>query len=882
MEISASRRQSQSRLSQQSSFFHNDADRVRSGSPERILDNRSQQDLIVTAATKKTWADLVNEIPQNPCILPLFLDNHGASNRISGITDDTILLEGQLKKAGNSEKEDGLRNRYFYLTRKYIIYHVKANGPARGRVYFEDIVGMVSRDESIFRPQPNLEWEKDRAKQHDLRQTDFVLVTSRIGFERGRQYLIRAPNKAERQLWAICINDILDMYKDRPVVAVSTFLFVRRRVRWFYFGDYCQIFVACLIMLNFGLNIVEAQFTLLPSTDPTSILFSNLDTVFTVLFTVELMINMFSTLVHAFFADPWNYFDFTVVAISLLSLGMTNMPAAGPMRLLRCFRVFRLFKRIKALRQLIVALICSIPPMLNAFALVCLITSIYSLMAATFFSRVKPDEFGDFFSSVFTMFQVMTADAWSDLARDMFVSTGSPAAVAAFFVSFQVISSLVLLNVVIAVLLDEFHKAAEQNQRAPNAGGGRERESALDRIAASLAGYRDRRDLDSRIAALFRYVVDGGMPGYTGRHPLAQLLGPEELSLGFQRLGFLPPINFTDKDWREMVLEPGLARETAGGGAARLALDGFGRLVRRGVWRRTLRQLHETAESERRSWDSDSVAVAFQALKEVLIDESLADADTPAPIPGLFTLPEDDPCALTQLRVLLAGLDEAARRVEALERLLPAAGQPPAPDYPPHRAGYSCGNGSAGNGNGGAVNGHGAVVNGSPLCSNGKSPSCSSLAGTERAADLRRRLAERLNGNAELAAFAARRRPSEDGPVVGGGDSDSGQASLGAGSVVRVGRARAIRSGLPERSLDFVIAHAGAGEWRRLEAPSPSAASATRPSPTSENGVLLEALASRSSNKSPMAAARAAASRLTASQVTEVALSQATEVGSQL
>ncbi len=40
-----------------------------------------------------------------------------------------------------------------------------------------------------------------------------------------------------------------------------------------------------------------------------------------------------------------------VVVVSLLSLGMTDLPGAGPLRLLRCFRVFRLFKRIPSLRQ---------------------------------------------------------------------------------------------------------------------------------------------------------------------------------------------------------------------------------------------------------------------------------------------------------------------------------------------------------------------------------------------------------------------------------------------------------------------------------------------------------------------------------------------------
>lgn len=81
-----------------------------------------------------------------------------------------------------------------------------------------------------------------------------------------------------------------------------------------------------------------------------------------------------------------------------MSLGLQNLPGADVLRLLRCFRVFRLFKRIPSLRQIIVALSASVPPMINAFALVCLVTAIYAIMSVTFFSTKAPEQFGDFFT----------------------------------------------------------------------------------------------------------------------------------------------------------------------------------------------------------------------------------------------------------------------------------------------------------------------------------------------------------------------------------------------------------------------------------------------------------------------------------------------------
>jgi len=54
----------------------------------------------------------------------------------------------------------------------------------------------------------------------------------------------------------------------------------------------------------------------------------------------------------------------------------------------------------------------------------------------------------------------MTGDQWGDITRELFAQAEVPALTAMFFVSYQLLVSFVLVNVVIAVLLDEFAKAA--------------------------------------------------------------------------------------------------------------------------------------------------------------------------------------------------------------------------------------------------------------------------------------------------------------------------------------------------------------------------------------------------------------------------------------
>ena len=183
------------------------------------------------------------------------------------------------------------------------------------------------------------------------------------------------------------------------------------------------------------------------------------------------------------------------------------------LRLLRTFRVFRLFKRVPSLRQILIALNLSIPPMMNAFALVCLVTCIYSIMAVSFFSSFWPEYFGDFFTTMFTMFQILTGDDWAYISRQLIAITGNGPGVAIFFVSYQLLVSFVLVNVVIAVLLDEFARAATKSTSLQmERHKVKEKAPVHDRcpltiIAKDLCTYHDVDDLEKRITFLFLRIV---------------------------------------------------------------------------------------------------------------------------------------------------------------------------------------------------------------------------------------------------------------------------------------------------------------------------------------------------------------------------------------
>merc|ERR1719487_767998 len=162
-----------------------------------------------------------------------------------------------------------------------------------------------------------------------------------------------------------------------------------------------------------------------------------------------------------------------------------KMPLPGPMKLLRmmrAFRVFRLFKRIESLRKILSSLARAIPGVMNAFLIQFIVMCIYAIIAVDRFHDYGEDlsivnekdqtigyttgreqafgfeYFGDFGKSLYTMFQVLTGESWSEaIARPLFNSNQATVSIGAavFFVSFQILCGVVLVNVVVAVLLEK-------------------------------------------------------------------------------------------------------------------------------------------------------------------------------------------------------------------------------------------------------------------------------------------------------------------------------------------------------------------------------------------------------------------------------------------
>jgi hypothetical protein len=128
--------------------------------------------------------------------------------------------------------------------------------------------------------------------------------------------------------------------------------------------------------------------------------------------------------------------------------------------------------------------------------------------------------FQKFSVALFTMFQITTGDGWvTDIVRPM--NNGDlihDFPINLFFVSYFLITNVVMLNIVVAVLLDEFVNTTQEykDEKANSLMSGRRQHHVLDPLLDKLVHFSTETDLVAQIKALFSMLDndDNGGVGY--------------------------------------------------------------------------------------------------------------------------------------------------------------------------------------------------------------------------------------------------------------------------------------------------------------------------------------------------------------------------------
>ncbi len=244
-------------------------------------------------------------------------------------------------------------------------------------------------------------------------------------------------------------------------------------------------FVLVVIIINAVTLGLETSPTITAAVGPILTLLDNLALA---VFTAELIMKMLA-LRSGFVRDPWNIFDFVVVAIAFV-------PAAGSLTVLRSMRVFRVLRLISSLsrlRTIVQALVLSLPSIGWITLLMIVVFYIFSVMATNLFGAAFPQWFGSLSETFFTLFQVMTLESWAmGVARP--VMDAFPYAWL-FFVPFVLLSSFVVLNVFIAIIVNGMDQARAEEETRTSA----DTDTAEPDLEAELACLRAQLDKVERL-----------------------------------------------------------------------------------------------------------------------------------------------------------------------------------------------------------------------------------------------------------------------------------------------------------------------------------------------------------------------------------------------
>ena len=147
-----------------------------------------------------------------------------------------------------------------------------------------------------------------------------------------------------------------------------------------------------------------------------------------------------------YFKNGWNIFDFIIVIVSLAAA--TSGLAA--IRAFRVLRVLRLVTAVPRMRVVVSALLDAIPGIASVGLIVILIVYVFAVIAANLYGAEHQALFGDVFSAMYTLFQVMTLEGWPDIAAE--VSETHPNSWI-FFLTFVLIATFTMLNLFVAIVV---------------------------------------------------------------------------------------------------------------------------------------------------------------------------------------------------------------------------------------------------------------------------------------------------------------------------------------------------------------------------------------------------------------------------------------------
>uniref|UniRef100_A0A7N6AZ22 Voltage-dependent L-type calcium channel subunit alpha n=1 Tax=Anabas testudineus TaxID=64144 RepID=A0A7N6AZ22_ANATE len=287
----------------------------------------------------------------------------------------------------------------------------------------------------------------------------FVIVTFQ---EQGEQeYKNCELDKNQRQ----CVQYAL---KARPLRCYIPKNPYQYRVWYIVTSCYFEYLMFFLIMLNtlcLGMQHCNQSSHVTKLSD-------TLNLIFTVLFTVEMILKLMAFKARGYFGDPWNVFDFIIVVGSVVDVILSEVDILLCCLFLTC--------SASGIRNLLWTFIKSFQALPHVALLIVMLFFIYAVIGMQIFGKIalvdgsqinRNNNFQTFPQAVLMLFRCATGEAWqevmmasmygkkcdpkSDFLPGEEYTCGSNFAVF-YFLSFYCLCAFLILNLFVAVIMDNF------------------------------------------------------------------------------------------------------------------------------------------------------------------------------------------------------------------------------------------------------------------------------------------------------------------------------------------------------------------------------------------------------------------------------------------
>uniref|UniRef100_A0A3P9NQ42 Voltage-dependent L-type calcium channel subunit alpha n=1 Tax=Poecilia reticulata TaxID=8081 RepID=A0A3P9NQ42_POERE len=205
------------------------------------------------------------------------------------------------------------------------------------------------------------------------------------------------------------------------------------------------------------------------------------------LFTCEMLVKMYSLGLQAYFVSLFNRFDCFVVCGGITETILVELEIMSPLGIsvFRCVRLLRIFKVTRhwqSLSNLVASLLNSMKSIASLLLLLFLFIIIFSLLGMQVFggkfnfdeTQTKRSTFDNFPQALLTVFQILTGEDWNAVMYDGIQAYGGPSSsgmvVCFYFIILFICGNYILLNVFLAIAVDNLADEEEEEDNDENGG----------------------------------------------------------------------------------------------------------------------------------------------------------------------------------------------------------------------------------------------------------------------------------------------------------------------------------------------------------------------------------------------------------------------------